>query len=213
MRVPEETGLKPKYSQTISNNIYGHPPLVLGRLSIYDSFFVLKGQDAIVLKFSEVSRVTIDGRFVIVEPVRNTRPLEFWASKKARDTMVAQFAVHGSATDAASSRSGMPFPGANRSKRIQVGVLIAAFLNFMVFVTVAMSIGGDAGNGKTEDGRYFHANHGRYTEVSHGVFLYSRLHVYSVWITHALAVIAGGSLAWSSSKAMRKRRGQQNMDS
>jgi hypothetical protein len=57
-------------------------------------------------------------------------------------------------------------------------------------------IGGDAVNGHERDGHYFVANHGRYTEVSYPVFLYSRIHVYTVWCSWPFVMISAGMLNW-----------------
>jgi hypothetical protein len=67
-------------------------------------------------------------------------------------------------------------------------------VNFMVFFVVALCIGGDAINGKVENGRYYLSSHGRLTEVSPRVWQYSRFHTISVWITHPLAIFGGGGL-------------------
>lgn len=71
-------------------------------------------------------------------------------------------------------------------------ISIVAVLNFVVFVVVAITIGGDALNGKIEGGHYFLASHGVYTEVSDRVFTYSRLHAISMVITHLLAFVSCG---------------------
>jgi hypothetical protein len=72
-------------------------------------------------------------------------------------------------------------------------VFFAALLNFAVFWVVAVRLGGDAVNGRMQDGHFYLASHGKYTEVSGRVFMYSRLHTYSVWVTHPLALLA---VAW-----------------
>ena len=58
----------------------------------------------------------------------------------------------------------------------------AAFvaLNFCVFWWVATLSGGDALNGKIVGNEYFLADHGRYTSVSFGFWLYSLTHT---WVT------------------------------
>lgn len=68
-------------------------------------------------------------------------------------------------------------------------VWIIAILNFASFVLIALANGGDAVNGKEEGGKYFVADHGRYTEVSKEFFQYSRIHIYSLLITHPAALI------------------------
>lgn len=69
-------------------------------------------------------------------------------------------------------------------------LFFVAITNFFVFFMVAVYIGGDAWNGKVENGHYYVANHGKYTEVSPGVWHYSRAHVVSVLITHPLGILA-----------------------
>jgi hypothetical protein len=69
-------------------------------------------------------------------------------------------------------------------------VFIIAIINFFAYLVMTTRLGGDAVNGKFENGHYYLANHGRLTEVSKEVFNYSRWHTYSLWITHPLAVLA-----------------------
>jgi hypothetical protein len=73
---------------------------------------------------------------------------------------------------------------------------ILAILNLLVFVVVALSIGGFAGSGKTVDGRYYVGSHGVYTEVSLTVFRYSQVHYYGIWITNILALLVGAAYRW-----------------
>ena len=44
-------------------------------------------------------------------------------------------------------------------------IVAIAFLNFMLLALISAFIGGDALNGKIEDGRYYVGSHGHYTEV------------------------------------------------
>lgn len=44
-------------------------------------------------------------------------------------------------------------------------------LNFLIFVVIAIVIGGDAVNGRIVNGHFYVANHGRLTEVSEAVHL------------------------------------------
>ena len=62
------------------------------------------------------------------------------------------------------------------SARALKAIAIVCWVNFAVFLAVNVSIGGDALNGKTAGGHYYLNNHGRYTEVSHAVFVYSACH-------------------------------------
>src|SRR5690242_14800961 len=69
-------------------------------------------------------------------------------------------------------------------------VMYAGFANFIAFIAVDILIGGDALAGDEDDGRYFLSSHGRLTEVSQAVFVYSKWHATSIWITHPLAIAA-----------------------
>ena len=78
------------------------------------------------------------------------------------------------------------------TKKALCGLLIViGILNFLAFGIAAASLGGDAINGRSGNGHYYFSSHGKLTEVSEAVYNYSRIHVYSVWITHPLAMVAG----------------------
>lgn len=64
------------------------------------------------------------------------------------------------------------------------------FINFFLFMIVSVFLGGDALNGKIVEGHYYLASNGQLREVSSLVFTYSKIHVYSIFITHSLAAIA-----------------------
>jgi hypothetical protein len=81
--------------------------------------------------------------------------------------------------------------GAPRSNLVLRSIFILGILNFVVFWIVAVAIGGDAVSGHRAGGHYYLANHGKLTEVSELVWRYSQAHVYSVWITHPMAILAG----------------------
>lgn len=70
-------------------------------------------------------------------------------------------------------------------------VFVVAVVNFVAFLIGAAKLGGDAVNGKTEDGRYYVADHGKLTEVSQAAFTYSRIHCYTLFVTHLLAALFG----------------------
>jgi len=78
-----------------------------------------------------------------------------------------------------------------RMKKLFAILFAVAVLNFIAFIIGASVLGGDAVNGKVEGGKYYVANHGKYTEVSQVAFTYSRFHCYSVWVTHPLAILCG----------------------
>lgn len=72
---------------------------------------------------------------------------------------------------------------------ILVIVCLLAVLNFAAFWIGSDLLGGDAWNGKVENGHYYLSNHGRLTEVSAGVFTYSLWHVRSLFVTQPLAML------------------------
>ena len=70
-------------------------------------------------------------------------------------------------------------------------ILLIAMLNFFAFWYSTLILGGDAGNGKEDGGRFFVGAHGKYTEVTEGVYRYSRFHGLSLLVTHPLGMVAG----------------------
>lgn len=74
--------------------------------------------------------------------------------------------------------------------RAALWVVIIGAANFAVFVGVAMYLGGDALNGKVEDGHYYLTERGRYTEVSESVFEYSRVHAYTTLVSWPVVLIS-----------------------
>jgi len=81
-------------------------------------------------------------------------------------------------------------------RNILRAIILIAMLNFIAFWYGALILGGDAVNGKEEGGRFFLGSHGKYTEVTEGVYRYSRFHVLSLWVTHSLGMVAGFILLW-----------------
>jgi len=75
---------------------------------------------------------------------------------------------------------------------LTIATAAIALPNFFAFVFIALYIGGDAINGHVTDGHYFLANHGKYTEVTYNVFLYSRIHAISVIFTHSVCMLVCG---------------------
>lgn len=64
-----------------------------------------------------------------------------------------------------------------------------AMANFICFFAVAIYLGGDALNGKSDNGHFFLSNHGKLTEVSEAVYRYSQLHGLSVFLLIGLVLI------------------------
>ena len=72
--------------------------------------------------------------------------------------------------------------------------VILTLANFLVFALIALHLGGTAVSGRVSDGHFFLGSHSRYTEVSRQVFIYSRWHCYSVFITFAVSFAAAFGL-------------------
>jgi hypothetical protein len=70
-------------------------------------------------------------------------------------------------------------------------ILLIAMLNFFAFWYGALILCGDAVNGKEDGSRFFVGMHGKYTEVTEGVYRYSRFHILSLLVTHPLGMVAG----------------------
>jgi len=75
-------------------------------------------------------------------------------------------------------------------------IALVAMVNFFAFWYGALIIGGDAINGKEDGGKFFVGDHGKYTEVTEGVYRYSRFHALSLFVTHPLGMVAGLISLW-----------------
>jgi len=78
----------------------------------------------------------------------------------------------------------------NLRRKMYLGIFILAMLNFAAFWLLALHLGGDALNGRESAGHFYLMSHGAYTEVSEGVFDYSRWHARSLFVTHPLGAMA-----------------------
>ena len=83
-------------------------------------------------------------------------------------------------------------------------VAIAGGANFILFWIVGQILGGEALQGKVEDGRYYLTNQGKHTEVSHFVFTYSYIHAISVNVSWPFVLVAFGYLSITQWKEKRK---------
>ena len=88
-------------------------------------------------------------------------------------------------------------------KRWEMIVFVVAILNFVVFVLISLRIGGDAINGTIENGHYLLRSHATYTEVSRDVFMYSRIHVGTLFVTHPLGMLV-------AARARRRKKAQNS---
>jgi hypothetical protein len=79
-------------------------------------------------------------------------------------------------------------------------IFLGGLLNFVALFLISMWVGGDAVQGKVEDGRYFVAEEGRYHEVSATFFRLNQLHVVSIFLTVPLA----GIVAWRGERRARR---------
>jgi len=83
-----------------------------------------------------------------------------------------------------------------RLKIARLAIIGAGLLNFFVFAAIAAYLGGDAVNGKIENGHYYlygvrtEFGHKVYTEVTKRVFDYSRWHAYVMFSTWPLVMVA-----------------------
>ena len=91
------------------------------------------------------------------------------------------------------------------TKTIAMTLFALAFVNFAVFFCVAAVIGGSADAGKIQNGRYYVANHGQYTEVSQGVWTYSSIHVRSIWFTHPIGLLSASLLVLTQSQKSKQK--------
>jgi hypothetical protein len=87
-------------------------------------------------------------------------------------------------------------------RRLAFTLVLIGIINFVSYVIIAMSLGGNAVSGKAEGNKFYLREHGRYTEVSRLVYDYSRYHTYSVWITQPLAMF-GVYLLYRQSKKQK----------
>lgn len=79
--------------------------------------------------------------------------------------------------------------------RLYLALVIVALLDFIFLFALSFFIGGDAVNGRIENGKYFvwgynyHNGVKGYTEVSPGVYDFSKWQVYSVWATWSVMLV------------------------
>lgn len=86
----------------------------------------------------------------------------------------------------------------NRMKRVGLTLFLVGIINFLAFFIVTNVVGGDAFNGKIQEGRYFLGYRGTYTEVGRFAYNCSYVHDLSIFITHPMAVI--GLFLWSMAR-------------
>ena len=82
----------------------------------------------------------------------------------------------------------MSFRSTNNSRRRVLILQGIGLLNFLAFWAIGATIGGSALLGKSAGGAYFVGDHGRLTQVSHLVYVYSWIHTLSQCVTLPLGV-------------------------
>ncbi len=89
-----------------------------------------------------------------------------------------------------------------RWERVAACFVLLTLINFGLFVAGTLFFHGDAVSGYAGSGHYYLAEKHRVTEVSRTVFLYSRWHVWSVWLTWPVAML----LAWLIGRRRKRSR-------
>jgi TRAP-type C4-dicarboxylate transport system permease small subunit len=79
---------------------------------------------------------------------------------------------------------------ATLAKRIAKILGFIALVNFVAFLIGIFILGGDAITGHASDGHYYLGYHRHLKEVSRAEFVYSWWHTVSMFVTHALAMLA-----------------------
>jgi hypothetical protein len=92
-----------------------------------------------------------------------------------------------------------------RAKLMFVPAFILAFVNFAVFIAMAIYLGGDALNGYARDGHYFLCSHGKNTEVTRVVRTYSYWHTISVFVTQGLVFVLAAILLNTGEMVVEKK--------
>ena len=104
--------------------------------------------------------------------------------------------------------------GAGRFERRRVTVMskatrilfVVTVLNFGVWGVVNCFIHGDAFNGKIQDGKYYVAAKGKYTEVTRSVYWYSYVHTWTNFVLFPATILSGLlGMRFSARKAKRGR--------
>lgn len=93
----------------------------------------------------------------------------------------------------------MSFDRTETKRTIPPWVAILAIFtiaNFLAFVVVSLSHGGDAWNGQVVAGAYFVGSHGHYTKVSRNFWIYSYYHTLLLCITFALSFAVASYYTW-----------------
>ena len=80
---------------------------------------------------------------------------------------------------------------AKRVQRLCLFLCLLCVANWLACGAVALWLGGDAWGGYIESGRYYVGGHGRYAEVSHVAYVYSKIHVVVSIVLLPIGAVAG----------------------
>ena len=69
-------------------------------------------------------------------------------------------------------------------------LIVLALVDFLVYAAFTIALGGDAGDGYVQAGRYFVSNHGVVKEVGRAAWVLNRAQGYSLYLLFPAAVIA-----------------------
>ena len=121
----------------------------------------------------------------------------FWRQVGPAKKRLAEFVTNAScATIGTGEPQLRPNPPMNgplrRTKRVAGILIVLGIANFFAAVCVSEIIGGDALNGKVDQGRYFLGDKGEYTEVKSTVYYYSLIHMVSIF--PSVFVVAGSGI-------------------
>jgi hypothetical protein len=75
------------------------------------------------------------------------------------------------------------------AQRWMLALFLAQFLNFFTFAGVSGFLGGDGLNGYQEPRKYYVGSHGKYTEVTHIQYEFSRVQALTTITLHLPALI------------------------
>ena len=93
---------------------------------------------------------------------------------------------------------------------VAVALVVIAVANFLAAFFGAVMLGGDALNGRIENGHYFVGNHGKLTEVSRNEWWFSAFHSASIFVTHPLGMAAMALLVVSLLLSRRNGGGRSS---
>ena len=95
-------------------------------------------------------------------------------------------------------------------KNLCQALILVGFANFFVFSVVASRIGGNAGDGMVQAGRYYLGVKSHYTQVGQNIYMYSLWHGYSLLVTHPLIILSAVALSWLEKRHKAEAQGKRD---